>query len=82
MGAGDSNDELWGGAVLAVPHPGKGTGYPAPSPQIRTCRFPASGSSVLYLFTGIETIQATPRMAHDYATLSGAYHFAHFTGIW
>ena len=26
--------------------PGKGTGYPAPSPQIRTSGFPASGSSV------------------------------------
>jgi len=44
--------------------PGKGTGYPAPSPQTRTWRFPSSGSSVSALFTEPSTNQATPRLAH------------------
>ena len=49
--------------------PGKGTGYPAPSPQSRTCRTTASGSSVLILLTKPEAKQATPRLAHNFAAL-------------
>ena len=56
--------ELW---LLNVP--GKGTGYPAPSPQIRTSGTTASGSSVLILLTKPETNQAVPRLAHNFATL-------------
>ena len=41
--------------------PGKGAGYPAPSPQIRTCRFPASGSSVATSFRPWLTTQVLPR---------------------
>ena len=48
--------------------PGKGPGYPAPSPQTRTCGTPASGSSVLILLTEPETNQAIPQLAHNYAT--------------
>ncbi len=64
--------------------PGKGTGYPAPSPQIRTWRFPSSGSSVQALFTEPSTNQATPRLAHDYAALlAGSIPCQmHSTGIW
>ena len=50
--------------------PGKGTSYPAPSPQSRTCRTTASGSSVLILLTKPETKQATFRLAHNFATLN------------
>jgi hypothetical protein len=49
--------------------PGKGTGYPVPSPQIRTCGTTASGSSVPILLTEPETNQAIPRLAHNFATL-------------
>ena len=49
--------------------PGKGPGYPAPSPQTRTCGTPASGSSVLILLTEPETNQAIPQLAHNFAAL-------------
>jgi len=49
--------------------PGKGTGYPAPSPQTRTCGTTASGSSILILLTKPETDQAVPRLAHNFAAL-------------
>ncbi len=48
---------------------GKGTSYLAPSPQSRTCRTTASGSSVLILLTTPETKQATPRLAHNFTAL-------------
>ena len=48
--------------------PGRSTGYPALPPQTRTWSFPSYGSSVLILFTKLETNQATPRLAHNFAT--------------
>ncbi len=50
--------------------PGKGTSYPAPSPQTRTSGTTASGSSVLILLTKPETNQAIPELAHNIAALS------------
>jgi hypothetical protein len=47
--------------------PGKGTGYPAPSPQTRTCAMNASGSSVATSLRHWRTKQATPRLAHHCA---------------
>jgi hypothetical protein len=47
--------------------PGKGTGYPAPSPQTRTCAMNASGSSVANSLRAWLTTQATPRLAHTFA---------------
>ena len=47
--------------------PGKGTGYPAPSPQTRTCAINASGSSVASSLRQWLTKQATPRLAHNFA---------------
>ena len=47
--------------------PGKGTGYPAPSPQTRTCAMNASGSSVASSLRQWLTKQATPRLAHNCA---------------
>src|SRR4029450_5933860 len=47
--------------------PGKGTGYPAPSPQTRTSAINASGSSVATSVRQWRTTQATPRLAHNCA---------------
>ena len=49
--------------------PGKGTGYPAPSPQTRTSGTTASGSSILILLTKPETDRAVSRLAHNFAAL-------------
>ena len=53
---------------LLGPLPGKGAGYPAPSPQIWTWRFPSSSSSVQIFLIESSTKQATPRLAHNYPT--------------
>ena len=55
--------------LYPVHFPGKGTGYPAPSPQTRTSGTTASGSSILILLTKPETNQVLPQLAHNYATL-------------
>jgi len=47
--------------------PGKGTGYPAPSPQTRTCAMNASGASGASSLRQWLTKQATPRLAHHFA---------------
>jgi hypothetical protein len=57
-----SNAEAVGSQV-----PGKGTGYPAPSPQTRTCAMNASGSSVASSLRQWRTKQATPRLAPNFA---------------
>jgi hypothetical protein len=59
--------------TVLVGFPGKGTGYPALPPQIRTSGTPASGSSVLILLTKPETNRAIPQLAHSYATLKALH---------
>ena len=58
----EARAEAGGGRV-----PGKGTGYPAPSPQTRTSAINASGSSVATSLRQWRTTQATPRVAHHCA---------------
>ena len=60
---------LFGVSTILWKIQGKGTGYPAPSPQTRTCGTTASGSSILILLTKPETDQAVPRLAHNFAAL-------------
>ena len=62
--------------------PGKGTGCPAPSPQIRTCGTPASGSSVLILSTKSETIRTQLRLAHNIAALLAILDGVDDPGLW
>ena len=65
-GAADSGSEARADAGSRR-FPGKGTGYPAPSPQTRTCAMNTSGSSVASSLRQWLTKQATPRLAHNFA---------------
>src|SRR5262249_5735227 len=65
-GAANSRSDV-GAEAIGGRFPGKGTGYPAPSPQTRTCAINASGSSVASSVRQWLTKQATPRVAHHFA---------------